>query len=283
MWYRTTDALPPINVRVRVSWGGRMFEAARAKHPTSKSIAWLTEQKRRPLWLPVDIKKTAGDFWRPLEGHQPELWQPIRPDAWDIARNPLPEPVPQSGEGIMWSSRQSMSAVDMAEEMERDREDARSAPRETATRESQWWRIGSDIKYEQPGAITPRMCEGRIMRALCYDRTIRMDIKPYRTNAAVMADLKRGMDEIFGDPTADYRPPYQPNNQDGDDYLVAMGWIIKARPNWRRMVTLWGRVPDPPHSWMEIGDKLGVSRQRAQAINASTLLMLTAAANGRRS
>jgi len=275
-WYRTADMMPPVNVRVHVSWGGRMFEAARAKHPNSKIIAWLTEHQRRPLWLPQDIRKTAGEFWRPLDGDNPELWQPINPAKWQA---PLPEPVPQSGEGIMWSSRQSMSAVDMAEEMERAREDARSAPRETEPRELQWWRIGSDIRYEAPGAITPRMCEGRIMRALCYDRTVRLDIKPYLTNAAVMADLKRGLDELHGDPTHDWRPPYQPNNRDADDYLVAMKWIVRAQPSWRQLTTLWGRVPDPPHTWMEIGDKLGISRQRARAIHAATIMRLTKVAN----
>lgn len=242
-FYPVTREYPPIRVhvtaQVRVGKRVAIVTVARGRKGTAQADIWAEIKGRKTAILPGSVVV--------------DCWRPIKPEAWD---EPLPEPIVTSSEGIMWWEMPSMTAVEMAEEMERLREDARNGKGEPERRERQWWRIGSDVRYEPPGSITRHMAEGRIMRALCYDRTIQMDARPYKTNAAVMADLKRGLDVIFGDPTHDWRPPFQSNQRDGDDYLIAMKWLTRVKPSWKHWTCLWARTPDPPLSWTECADKI---------------------------
>lgn len=213
----------------------------------------------------------------------PCLWQPLSPDMW---KAPLPEPV-ATVDPQMWSATTRFAMVDEAEsselarEMERDRDDAR---RGTVCANDndlryQWWRDADNIRYEPAGSISLRMVEGRVMRALCCDRTIPMDGRRYRTNAAVLADLKRGMEALFGDPTHDWRPKFEPSRRDMADYLPVMGWLTRARPTWREWACLWGRVPDPPLAWWEIGDKIKTRRMRAREVYDAALVSVLKKAN----
>ena len=274
-WYPETPDHPPRSVHVRVIWEGRTFQAARILH------------EGRVRWCEVRGTGARAQLHLLPETFSPSSWQPQHPDRW---RAPLPLPV-VACEPQMWSATMKFAAVDEAEaaelarEMERDRESARNVHQEAreSRRETQWWRDATRISYEPAGSVAPRMAEGRMMRAVCYDRLIKMDMRPYRTNAAVMADLKRGFEALIGDPTHDWRPPFEPVGRDFQDYLTVMGWLADA--GWAkpaRDVVRW-RAMDPPLSFAEIGDHIHKTGEGARHILARFVGRVTAGANARHS
>jgi hypothetical protein len=271
-WYRSLTHVP-LHVQVRVQAAGREFIAMRFRDPKSEKIHWVECKNDRPKPLPR---------WLEVE-----IWQPLFPDKWKM---PLPEPITESKAGIMVSERTLLQALadaeaaDLAREMEEDREAARAgtAPNGEAPDARQWWRDATLIKYEECGSVTLQMCEGRVMRALCYDRLIKMDLKPDRTNAAVLADLKGHTEPQDVDPTHDWRPPFEPGPRDFKDYLVAMSWVNEAVPSWpwsREQKIFYGRALDPPLSWSDLASQVHTSRETARTLHKSALARMCAAAN----
>lgn len=278
---------------MRIIVRGRVFEAVRALFPGGKSMAWCLPPPAKGgaiTWLhTMDFGQDHKDGWVPT----PESWQPSVP-GWTWPNGVVPEPLP-SCEDRMWSSTLRFAAVeeaeaaDLARDMERDRADAcrQSMDDDPDEADTQRWRDVHEVAYREPGKITAAEVEARVCRALCYDRIIPHDIKRQRSNAAVLADLKRWLDVLSADPTDDYRPPFRPTAEDYADYLIVMDWIAEAyvdKPGgWAgsdECEIMAGRVLDPPKAWTEIGEALGMSRQGAKKRYDKFLRRLTSIANG---
>lgn len=288
-WYATSDL--PIDMgsdrlAVRVIRSGRIFTAVCEPDASTGDLRWGIPCK--PLVAGGD---TVEWFRR---GWGPGSWQPLDATAWvwpDGTAPPVPLMTPPDR---MWSERQSFGAVDDAEsadlarEMQRDRDDASRCrddddePPEPA----QTWRNIYAVRYEPTGHVTLPMIEARVCRALCYDRLIPPDIKRQRSNAAVLADLKRWFDLMLKDPTDDYRPPFAPTVEDFKDYLQVMAWITEAFSDksggWhgsREREIFSARIVDPPRTWEEIGNWYSLSRAAVQKRYARALERILAAAN----
>lgn len=263
LWYPVTDQHPPwarFPLEVRVAWGARQFIAAR-----------ILDDKGRVRWMEVRNKRVI-----PLpRGAVPTHWQPQFPDRWTA---PLPEPVLRSNEGIMWSSRQSFSAVEEAEEQEPEQQMAEIG--------AQWWRDASKIAYEPPGEVTYPMAEGRIMRALNVDRLTRMEHERRGTsNAGVIADMKGHVElETKQEANRQFRPPFEPSPRDRTDHPVALGWLLDM--DWQDIeFILRGRATEPPPwTWKEIGFYLRPERsgEWARRRYAKLIEQAVEVANGKR-
>lgn len=277
LWYAMAD-LPAGRCRVRVVAQGRVFEAVRALAP-GRGLSWC---------LPPPAKGGAIEWRHDLE---PDAWQPsVAGWTWPNGRAPAPL---DTKPDRMWSSTMRFGAVEDAEaaelarEMERDRVLAgRTGDGPPEPVDPQRWRDVHEVAYREPGKITVAEVEARVCRALCYEKTIKGDTKKQRSNAAVLADLKRVADLHQADPTEDYRPPFQPTDPDICDYTVVMDWITEAyidKPGfWAKSderEIMAGRILDPPKAWTEIGEALGMSRQSAKKRYDRLMERLTVIAN----
>lgn len=253
-FYSLRDQLPPLGVVVRIIWKCRgPVEAARVAHPQTRAACWLIRKRGEATFLTCNI---AAD--------QSDLWQPLKPEAWEL---PLPPPaltVPadfdlmprlpathdaagfktyreHGGRGIdldgvrLWNSRQSFDAAAAAEEMEAERSlsrasDSRSGSRPDARGEKRklWWLAdaGGDLKWRPPGRITRREAEGRIMRALASEVFSR-DAEGLGLHRSALID---DMDEqdvraLAEIEEGDGVPVFTASGQDNDDYALAMAWF----------------------------------------------------------
>lgn len=247
-WYRADDLPPPFGILVRISWTGYEVTAKRMK-----DNVWRNARGEK---LPI--------------GDEPVIYQPLKPESWVAA---LPEPFERAAPR-MYTSRTAFSAVEAAEaaelasEMEADRRDASRTADETSTtqakrgaRRLQWWRDASLITYSEPGAISKREAEGRVMRAIASDGFHqRADGLGLHESAALvdLSDDQRAALDGLAQP-ASVIDHFQPLGQDHDDYLTAMSWYAAA-PN----MVLRLMASDLAFSWREIGERLAVSRQAAQ-------------------
>ncbi len=282
-WYKTSDQLPPLSVKVRVVWDGRMFEAAMARNPDAKRVMWVTVDRHGPHWLPSQgpppdaSRPWAG--WHTLEGHQPDYWQPLNAAMWSL---PLP-PAHQfrETESIMWAAKSRFQAVedaegaDLAREMEADRAMARDGRPRAATGKgqvpAQWWRDATQVAYQPKGEITMKMAEARILRAVAFcgvGRGLTLESRtPLDVLAAVADAYEQAMNSDPPDPMARFRP--LPCDQ--SDFDTAMGWFVALAPveargkGWKpwgltrlQKILVW-RARDVPLSFDDIGGIWNVS------------------------
>ena len=276
---------PPLTVKVRVQCAGRQFIAARARHADTGKDLW-GEYKSK-------ISDAAQRVTLPGE---PDIWQPLYPDAWSLK---LPEPVTLAKAGRMSTERtrfalvEEAEAADLAREMEADRAVANAAPRASASRrdEEGVWRDIYRIHYEPVGSITAKSKgpakstgEGRILRALCYDRTIKAGHrKTLKTSGTLHAEYGRTPEAPSAEElTHDWRQPFQPNPSDISDYenviapaINEYGWSTREEEILRM------RALDPPYSFAWICDQYGFSRQRARQIYWRAIENICDAANGK--
>lgn len=272
-WYPVDAHHPPPLAQVRgvVSFpsGRGSYDAeliiSRGKPPHTNTWAQWERGKGQPL--PADAT--------------PCLWQPQFPDKW---RMPLPEPVP-SVSPRMWSSTTRFQIVDdavaaeLAAEMERDRADARAGRRPDDDEDEgkfarQWWRDPDTVKYEPPGCVTPRMAEGRMMRALAiceFQDGLTLNTRTFSDILAEMA-AKREVQEYA---TSDYVPRMQALQQDVGDFETAMAWFVALNPQplpthtsrscwneWsQEQDVLMSRAMNHPIKFKRIARQWGVSKQ----------------------
>lgn len=301
VWYPVAVAPPPVGVLVRVIWDGRApFEAARVAHPRTRRTAWLTHDKGDPVLLPCAApppdprRPWAG--WHTLKGERPDHWQPIRPDLWKAPLPPVSVVITGQAATRMWSSTVRSAALDadtrltgltgaaLADAMEDMREAARVAGDDGAGREQvperQWWADPHAVTYSEPGRISRREAEGRLMRALAAERWVRVDRPRCRTSAEVIAGMAArtfpaDVSELAAQDPEVVRP--EPTGRDQDDMLIALGWALCLPAPYQRVIRL--RAGMPPLSWAEIGDKIDRSATTAQARYRAAIDAVTAAAN----
>lgn len=250
-WYLPGAGHPPRRVHVRAQIGDKTLTAVRATDPRTGDDVWLevcghgSTARYHRLSAPAD------------------RWQPLNADRWQAD---LPRAIftgAMHAEKMRFALVDEAEASDLAAEMERERVLSRagrlqeaSGERERYRREVLWWRDQTRVTYEPRGSVTPRMAEGRAMRALICDRAIRMGFKPWRSNAAVLAAIKETRSELEGVAVHDWMPPVQPLPPDWRDYEEVMGWLVDARISRSDQTILIRRCQSPPWSWQEIADAL---------------------------
>ena len=262
-WYPMA-ALPAGTVYVRVRFGPYVLAAA--SNVDRKGVRHWHEVRGREL-VPMDAV--------------PEAWQPMAPDKWrwpgGVAPDALPVQVlPQTGMigGV------AFDAVAAAAEMEADREAIRAVADEPEERSNQWWRDVARVAYQAMGDVDREHGEARIMRALILERSIRLDLARYRTNAAVLAALKLTLADVLAEePGADWVPPLVATPEDHRDFEVVMGWLVEVMPSRREIFVLRSRMKAPPATWVQIGDEIGRTGRRAQQIYDATIDELVEVAN----
>lgn len=282
-WYPVTDVHPGPIVQVRAivssANGNAELIVCRGKAPHGDKWAEWKAGRSKPL----------------PPGAVVTLWQPQAPDKW---KAPLPEPV-AAVEPRMWSSITAFTLVDeadtseLAREMERDREDAKrnGAPEEGSREPLQWWRDADAIRYEPAGQITPRMCEGRLMRAIAtsghgQELTIR-----YRSFGTVLAQMAKLQDEAYA--TSDFVPRLQALPADGKDFETAMRWFVALNPaplpgptsraTWdfnKPQMCLIRRSFNIPISFAEIGAMMDISGEAARRMYERAIRRACRIANG---
>ena len=284
-WYRYSAMRPPLTVKVRVQWAGRQFIAARARHPDTGQDLW-GEYKSKISDVPHRVT---------LPG-EPDLWQPLYPDAWSLK---LPEPVTLPEAGRMSTERTRVSPSSRRRRPRTWRARWRLTALWQTPRHGRAPRVvtrkgsgATSIASTRPvGSITAKSKgpakstgEGRILRALCYDRTIKVGHrKTLKTSSSLLAECRRipeaaGCEEL----THDWRPRFEPDPSDISDYerviapaINEYGWSTREEEILRL------RALDPPYSFALIGYQYGFSRQRARQIYRRAIENICDAANGK--
>lgn len=215
-WYSPTDQPPPFGVIVWALYGGDQFKAVRI----------LRKKKRQPVW--GRMRKRGVEFLREL----PDCWRPLNAATW---RMPLPDPVPPA-----------------FAEFEKPREMAIDTPREVRA----WWRDPAAMTYSPAGAITPRECEGRIMRALLTEMSIRMESpRGGGSNSDWIARMIDKVERDNGKRETYWHSRFQPTSRDVSDYqriMVDEKWLALLIKVERTVLVM--RAVDPPYSWRQIGE-----------------------------
>lgn len=302
-YYSVAACPPPAGVVVVVVWDGRApFEAARTRDPATGAACWLTHDKGQPVLLPYTgrVKDTNRPWagWHTLRGRNPELWRPTHPDKWQL---PLPDPAwidpGEPAPARMWSASQRFSAVELAHEMERDREAARAEGAEAdEPPERQWWLDPHAVTYAPRGRVTMRAAEGRLMRAFAAEWWVRVEWPRLKTSAQVLDNMAKSLPLPPGEAAAQdpviARP--EPTGRDQDDMLEALGWLralprsrarqpargaLQAKPS-REESVLRLRAGSPARTWRRIGADIGRSGEAARGLYQHALAMVTEAANG---
>jgi len=238
-----------------------------------------------------DMDGKGRRVWHELKGRElvplavkPEAWQPENPETWIWPNGVVPEPLPvRVMPQLSVVGGLDYDAVAASEEREADRQAAIAAHGRPEPEAGQFWRDVSLIAYEPMGAVSLRMGEARIMRALVVERSIRMDMRlRYRTNAAVLADIKRTLADVLAEaPQGDWCPPISATPEDWRDFDTVMGWLVEVMPSKRELFVMRCRMLSPPATWVQIGDEIRRDGKSAKRMYDRSIGDLVDAANRR--
>lgn len=220
--------------RVWLSWRGRVFPGWWGRARTNG---------RARYWAVLPSGESE-----PLRNPEPDSFKPFAGEAWP---DPLPEPLtPAHSMPVKSPAAAEPDAPDPIDDLE-------------------WPR-----PYAQPGSITRREAEIRVLRAL----------RVQSVNAEVGVSGACGP-RAYGDSAlaawaADTAEPHwEPTRRDIADELVAMAWFCQLW-SWKSQDALRCRAAVPRYSWRQIGQRLKVSRERARQVYAEALDEVWAIANG---
>lgn len=289
-WYALVDMPPPYSIHVWVLWEGRRFKAVRGRHPQTGGDVWGA------------IK--AGGRVEPIKAINgqaaPRLWQPVAPEKWAGKLPPAVSPMISDrviSELLRFDALEHVTSEEMAAEMEEGRKAAR------ATSESHgfhvehlgtpWWYDLSRIKYEQPGEVTLKNCEGRLLRAVTFSGAGKHRGFPQPPTARVLAEMAAAVSQSEDDADARLRLRMLPS--DRSDILVALDWFVRLNPPefWAHRRKLWdfnrpqkvlvARTVVPAPSFGDIAAEYGIDggHNGAKRLYDKTLSKCLAAANGR--
>lgn len=269
-WYKLDD-LPPGTVH-GIEWRWPGYEVKGATTTDKRGNRYFYEVRRDK-----SLKRLphVPDAWRPDPANHRWTW------PGGVAPEPLRrEVVPRLATlgGVAFAA---VSSAELAAEMEANREAARATHGNDPLDEPpQWWRDVWRIEYQAMGGVTRDMAEARIMRFLILERSIRMDIEAPRTNAAVLADLKRTLADVLADrPEVDWVPPLKPTAEDHCDFETVGGWLVEVMPSRREMGIMRARMGTPPETWDAIGATFRRSREAARTLYNATIDVLADVAN----
>lgn len=299
LWYSLSD-LPQVRAHVRVWWMvhglPREIEVMRSWQPR-KGWGWTTLLDGVYAELPPRGRDKSA--WAP----EPVCWQPAS-EAWiwpgDEPKPLLPHLVPRL-EGVT-AKMQAVSdaeAAEMAREMEADRETARAqADGHAKTFEVRWWVDSTNIRYEPAGEVSPKMAEGRVLRALAWcgaGKGLTLRTTTVGSLLARMAEVASGeaaLAEAEKSARLHNLPRFQPLPRDHEDFPVAMNWFGSINPpeNWGPRREAWAlnrvqrvmlmRTLTIPLSWEDIGAVMHFSGPRARQLYVRGMEMCHRVANG---
>jgi len=278
--------LPPGRAKVRVRWGMWEIVAARLVH--EGALRWVDPERidysargddmTQPALLPSQVMYRRGC------GREPDCFQPLS-EAGYWPGNKRPEPLPAKAlvGPRMWSATQRFDATAAAEEMEADREAARARKDEAAEPpEQQWWTNPFLVTYSEPGRISEREAEGRLMRALAAEWWVRVETPRCNTAAEALDHYAKALPMERGELAASDPVPAreQPSGRDGDDMLTALGWLNGVGAREDQILRLRGGVPAA--TWKAIGRACKVSDTHARRLYRQALAAVAIVANGGR-
>lgn len=262
LWY-SPDDLPDGRLHVRCWWMAhgtpRLLDAVRVWMSREKSYQWYTQTNRGDIVL-IPPRGAEGDAW----GDEPVCWQPIS-DAWTWPNGAEPVPVGVHVVPRMSSIGMRFSAVEDAAG-EGDAESGDEAGPDV------WWRDATQIRYERPGEMSPRMVEGRLMRALAHCGALNPRLH-VTTTATLMAALADHADLAARAAEAHFAR-FVPLPQDLQDFTTAMAWFAALNPpdargpRWRpwslnrRQRVLHYRSMNRPISFADIGHEISSADQK---------------------
>lgn len=229
--------LPMIPCKIIVFWNGFQGEVAFMPDPKSERGGRFVARTEAGDFMdlpPAGRAKEWGDY--------PAWWRPVDPGKWG---RPLPEPLPDGIQPVMWSSTTRFNAVeeaeaaDLAHEMHADREMARAVAESDNTAErrdlarSHWWLDATRMTYARQGQITQKDAVARVCRALLFDGVQMRDRPDGHSGASALATLAA---EILtsGEEAGQWIERFEPAPQDHDDYLTAMAWFSALSPSRER-------------------------------------------------
>lgn len=246
------------------------------RRPGYEVLAAAIDDKRgRRRWYGV-----SGVDLRPLTWY-PEAWRPADAKRWRWPNGTVPPSLPVLVMPQLATTAPVFDATEAAAEMEAEREDARRNRIASEIGEVQWWRDVTRVRYEPMGEISREMGEARIMRHLVMERSIPIAHRRQKSNAAVVADIKRTWEDIYGEHPrdADWIPPMPLQPEDDRDFLTVLRWFAEVLPGRRDMRILRARTSSPPSPWMLIGDEIGMTGLRARRSYNSVVDSLISAGN----
>lgn len=285
-WYAMAD-LPEVRAIVRVWWMAfgqpRQFDVVRTWRASSRSWGWSALDPETREFIALPPRGRDRQRW----AIEPVCWQPMDASIW-VWPGEAPRALPPHHVPRLVGTDYLLREVDAAEmeeasrESERDRDDAgyRKPERAQETMRSRWWTDIGVIRYEPAGSVSPRMAEGRVLRALAWcgaghGLTLRAD-----TAVSVLARLAAtaGGEMAEVDQRWHGLPRFQPLPLDHDDFLVAMGWFAQLNPPeaWGSARKAWGlnrvqrimvlRASRMAPSFADIADLFDVSATRTRQL-----------------
>lgn len=251
-WYPITQDHPPPLVRVRavVRFAARGVNAPAivSRGRPPHSSLWAQWISRSPRQLGPSVIPLA--------------WQPQQPDKWQA---PLPLPISESDTPIPIMAPPFSCKVALA-----------------------WWRDANEIVYEPPGKVSPRMAEGRVMRAVavCGRGVGAGGPTHLRAISEALADMVCSVDRQQDGSDRVLRLDSGP--ADISDFSTAMGWFAALNPTpkaaWefnRLQQALVLRSLPVPWSYGEMGDEWGLSGEAARKMYQQAIELVWQTANER--
>lgn len=304
IWYPLRDAAGALAVRVHnrvvnVRWGPFVGRACYVGPPVVTTPYWGEPVKKdgrayfrelppkrvrtyREAANGADVEPSAGYMRRQGWGREPEAWQPLPGEVWPY---PLPEQLPAmpvAREGIFARiDHVKFDAAQAAAEMENEREFARRRKDNPEPVRIPWWRDGTAITYSERGAITPRECEGRVMRALYWlGRGGLVLPETHGTLLGRMSASGIGDDDF---PVAELPRLARGPGETDDQLLRAMDWLVelvlahKSGGDW--FYLLASNATDRPLTYARMGALAGMSATDAHRMESRAIRHLARIAN----
>lgn len=304
-WYPLRDAAGVLTMRlynraINIRWGTYCGPACFVGPPAAVKPFWgepVKEGKRKYFReLPPRRVKSynargdvaAGDYVEPspamLErqgwGPEPDAWQPLPADQWPL---PLPETLPRVAAGLMTRiDHIRFDAAAAAAEMEEDRRVAENRKEEKEPVRVPFWRDASVITYSERGAVTPRECEGRVLRALYWLGAGALALPV--THGTAIGRMTATSPEEETEDAATLPPLVRGPGETDDRLLEAMDWIAElyfAFPNsgayWAEIMFV--QATDRPLTYSRIASFFGASASSVRESEKRALRHLTKIAN----
>lgn len=300
-WYPLRDTANALTMRVHnrpveIQWGHWSGVAVYVGLPVSDTPYWAEPTKRGLVPLPprkvISYREIPNgelvetpQSWLQRNGWGPEptAWRPRAGERWP---HELPELLALTASAVGRAVRidhVAFNAAEAAAEMEnerqwrRDRGDDGDEPAVDA-----WWRDGMLIPYSDRGVITPRECEGRVMRALYWlgrgGESVRAST--HSPLASMVADVVSS--EHMPDTSELPKLARMPTETDAR-LFEAMAWLTEmliTKPSGRRwLAILVALTRDRRVTLTEVGRGYSIAGQSVGEQRVRALKLLTKIAN----
>lgn len=253
-WYSPNEP-PNYDLPVLMRIGRRVVRGGLILHRKRRCPVWVQQHGRRMILMRAP----------------PDAWRPVRPTP-DARRTSKPSPAFEA-------ARERLSAV--------------PAPAEAPPVDPRaWWLDPAEVRYSPPGAVTPRECEGRLMRALMTARTTKMENpRGPRSNSDWIAKMvaKFEIENGIRERPTYWHDRHQPTARDISDCTVALGWMFGGIGNirsddiaYQMLEIISFRSYVPRKSYREISElkDMPKSPEKVARVYKAAMTLVLRAANG---